>query len=221
LVHNGKEVTPEQVTPLDAEPFADPGDNFPKLKRLADSPAVDDLITMMVDEDTAREAHAGLKFVDAPKLPEGQQLLHMHTRCVLRPDGVKEIFKEQYTPVAPSWRFLSSEDGRAPDAASLISAGIGLCFMTQLGRFSHMAKLPLEGYRVIQDMHFSLGGASGGTGKAGEAMPVETHVYLDTGTDDETAQQILGVAERTCFLHAFCRDDIKAKVRAAKDAKAA
>jgi len=221
LVHNGKEVTPEQVTPLDAEPFADPGDNFPKLKRLADSPAVDDLITMMVDEDTAREAHAGLEFVDVPKLPEGQQLLHMHTRCVLRPDGVKEIFKEQYTPVAPSWRFLSSEDGRAPDAASLISAGIGLCFMTQLGRFSHMAKLPLEGYRVIQDTHFSLGGASGGTGKAGEAMPVETHVYLDTGTDDETAQQILGVAERTCFLHAFCRDDIKAKVRAAKDAKAA
>lgn len=221
LMHNGKQVTPDQVTPLEAEPFADPGDNFPKLKRMADSPAVDDLITMLVDEDTSREAHAGREFDDAPKLPEGQQLLHMHTRCVLRPDGVKEIHKEQYTPSAPTWLFLSSEDGRAPDAASLISAGIGLCFMTQLGRFAHMAKLPLEGYRVIQDTHFSLGGASGGTGKAGEAMPVETHVYLDTGTDDENAQLILGVAERTCFLHAFCRDDIKAKVRIAKDAKAA
>ena len=87
--------------------------------------------------------------------------------------------------------------------------------MTQLGRFSHMAKLPLEGYRVIQDTHFSLGGASG---KAGEAMPVETHGYLETGTDDETAQQILGVGERTCFLHAFCRDDVKAKVRVEKAA---
>lgn len=221
LVHNGKTVTPTQVTPLDVEPFADPGDNFPKLERLADTPAVDDLITMLVDEDTAREAHAGLELPDAPKLPEGQQLLHMHTRCKHRPDGVTEIFKEQYSPVAPTWRFLSSEDGRAPDAASLISAGIGLCFMTQLGRFSHMAKLPLEGYRIIQDTHFSLGGASGKTGKAGEAMPVETHVYLDTGTDDDTAQQILGVGERTCFLHAFCRDDIKAKVRVAKAAKAA
>lgn len=221
LVHNGKTVTPTQVTPLEVEPFADPGDNFPKLERLADTPAVDDLIEMLVDEDTAREAHADLELPDQPKLPEGQQLLHMHTRCKIRPDGVTEIFKEQYSPVAPTWRFLSSEDGRAPDAASLISAGIGLCFMTQLGRFSHMAKLPLEGYRVIQDTHFSLGGASGKTGKAGEAMPVETHVYLDTGTDDETAQQILGVGERTCFLHAFCRDDIKAKVRVAKQAKAA
>ena len=221
LVHNGKTVTPTQVTPLDAEPFADPGDNFPKLERLADTPAVDDLITMLVDEDSAREAHADMELPDAPKLPEGQQLLHMHTRCKLRPDGVKEILKEQYSPVAPTWRFLSSEDGRAPDAASLISAGIGLCFMTQLGRFSHMAKLPLEGYRIIQDTHFSLGGASGKTGKAGEAMPVETHVYLDTGTDDDTAQQILGVGERTCFLHAFCRDDIKAKVRVAKQARAA
>jgi hypothetical protein len=220
LVHNGKTLTPTQVTPLDVEPFADPGDNFPKLERLADSPAVDDLITMLVDEDTARESHAGLD-LDAPQLPEGQQLLHMHTRCVLRPDGVKEIFKEQYSPVAPTWRFLSAEDGRAPDAASLISAGIGLCFMTQLGRFSHMAKLPLEGYRVVQDTHFSLGGASGGTGKAGEAMPVETHTFLDTGADDDTAQQILGVGERTCFLHAFCRDDVKAKVRSAKTSKAA
>ncbi|MBT5569736.1 MAG: OsmC family protein [Alphaproteobacteria bacterium] len=221
LVHNGKTVTPNQVTPLDVEPFADPGDNFPKLKRLADTPAVDDLITMTMDEDSAREAIEGMVFPNAPKLPEGQQLLHMHTRCVLRPDGVKEIHKGQYGPVAPSWLFLSSEDGRAPDAASLISAGIGLCFMTQLGRYSHMAKLPLEGYRIIQDTHFSLGGASGKTGKAGEAMPVETHVFLDTGTDDETAQQILGVGERTCFLHAFCRDDIKAKVRSAKPAEAA
>jgi hypothetical protein len=93
--------------------------------------------------------------------------------------------------------------------------------MTQLGRFSHMAKLPLDGYRVIQDTHFSLGGASGGTGQAGIATPVETHTYLDTGADDDTAQQILGVGERTCFLHAFCRDDVKAKVRAAKSAKAA
>lgn len=221
LTHNGKIVTPTQVTPLDIKPYADPGDNFPKLERLADSPAVDDLITMLHDEEKAREAHACLEFPDRPKLLEGQQILHMHTRCLLRSDGVKEIFKEQYTPVAPTWRFLSSQDGRAPDAASLISAGIGLCFMTQLGRFSNMAKIPLEGYRVIQDTHFSLGGASGRTGKAGEAMPVETHVYLDTGTDDYTAQQILGVGERTCFLHAFCRDDVKAKVRASQATKAA
>jgi len=222
LVHNGVELTPTQVEPLAADPFDDPGDNFPKLERLSDSPAVDDLIVMLVDEDTARADHATLELSGQPELSGDQQLLHMHTRCVLRPDGVKEIFKEQYSPVAPTWRFLSSEDGRAPDAASLISAGIGLCFMTQLGRFSHMAKIDLTGYRIIQDTHFSLGGASGRTGQAGTAEPVETHVFLHTdGVDDDTAQQILGVGERTCFLHAFCRDDVKAKVRAARSPRAA
>lgn len=220
LVHNRHALSPEQVTPLDAPPFEDPGDNFPNLERLAGCSAVPDLITQLVDEDSARKAHAGLE-LQSPKLADGQQLLHMHTRCVLRPDGVKEIFKEQYTPSAPSWRFLSDELGRAPDAASLISAGIGLCFMTQMGRFSHMAKLPLDGYRIIQDTHFSLGGASGKTGKPGEAKPVETHVFLDTGTDDTTAQQILGVGERTCFLHAFCRDDVKATVRSRRPEQAA
>ena len=221
LVKDGVELTPTQVAPLEADPFPDPGDNFPKLERMSDSPAVDGLIQMLVEEDDAREAHADLE-LDQPQLSDDKQLLHMHTRCVLRPDGVKEIFKEQYTPVAPTWQFLSSEDGRAPDAASLISAGIGLCFMTQVGRFSKMAKLPLTGYRIIQDTHFSPGGASGGTGQAGTAEPVETHLYLDVdGASDDDAQQILGVGERTCFLHAFCRDDVKAKVRTSKAPKAA
>ena len=78
-------------------------------------------------------------------------------------------------------RFLSSEDGRAPDANTLISAGIGFCFMTQFGRFVSMLKLDLPDYRIVQDTHFSLGGASGGTGHAGEADPIESHVYLETG----------------------------------------
>ncbi|MBS28718.1 MAG: hypothetical protein CL566_07315 [Alphaproteobacteria bacterium] len=220
LVHNGVEQTPEAVLPLAADPFPNPGDNFPNLVRDADSPAVPDLIQMMVEEGAAYEAFLKTRPV-SPDLGEGKQLLHMHSCCTLRPDGVKEIYKEQYGTPAPSWQFLSSEDGRAPDAGSLISAGIGLCFMTQMGRFSKMAKLPLTGYSIIQDTHFSLGGASGGTGQSGVAQPVETHVYLDTDADDAAAQQILGVGERTCFLHAFARDDLKPKVRAAKTSRAA
>ena len=220
LVHNGKVLTPSAVTPLDMEPFANPGDNFPKLERLADSQAVPDLVLFMREEGPAYEAF--LKTRTATDAERGDVTnLHMHTSCVLRPDGVKHIMKEQYGPEAPSWEFLSSEDGHAPDAASLISGGIGLCFMTQMGRYSHMAKLPLTGYSIIQDTHFSLGGASGGTGQAAVAQPVETHVYLDTDADDETAQKILEVGERTCFLHAFCRDDLKPKVRGSKRARAA
>ncbi|MEM8853395.1 MAG: hypothetical protein AAGD34_06800, partial [Pseudomonadota bacterium] len=60
---------------------------------------------------------------------------------------------------------------------------------------------------------FSLGGASGETGKRGDTDPVETHVYLDTGADDAVAQDLLRVAERTCFLHALCRDPVKVKTK--------
>ena len=226
LVHNGQVLTPEQVTPLGAEPFANPGDNFPNLMPAADSPAVPSLIEMLGEEDAGHEALVKSR-IDSPDLGPDQQLLHMHSRCIQRPDGVKEIYKEQYNPAAPTWKYLSDEaegfggHGRAPDAASLISAGIGLCFMTQMGRFAKMAKLPLKGYSIIQDTHFSLGGASGGTGQAGIAQPVETHVFLETEADDAVAQQILGVGERTCFLHAFCRDDLKPKVRASKSSRAA
>ncbi len=220
LVHNGKVLTPSAVTPLDMEPFRNPGDNFPNLERLANSPAVPDLVLFMREEGPAYEAFLNTRTATDAERGDISNL-HMHTSCVLREDGVKHIMKEQYGPEAPSWEFLSSEDGRAPDAASLISAGIGLCFMTQMGRFSKMAKLPLTGYSVIQDTHFSLGGASGGTGQAAVAQPVETHVYLDTDADDDTAQKILEVGERTCFLHAFCRDDLKPKVRGSKRSRAA
>jgi uncharacterized OsmC-like protein len=227
LTHNGKQLTPEHVLPLTIEPFADPGDSFPNLTRAENSNAVSPLIEKL---DAAALAHAGLDPTppDSPTLDDGKLLLHMHSKCVLRPDGVKEIFKVQNSSEAPDWHFLSDEaegfggHGRAPDAASLISAGIGLCFMTQVGRFSNMAKLALNSYRVIQDTHFSLGGASGKTGKAGTSQPVETHVYMESNNNsDADAQKILEVAERTCFLHAFCRDDLKPKMRFSRKSKAA
>ena len=68
---------------------------------------------------------------------------------------------------------------------------------------------------------FSLGGASGKTGKAGVSTPVETHVYIDSTGDDSDAQKILEVAERTCFLHAFCQADVKPKARFSRTSQAA
>ena len=103
--------------------------------------------------------------------------------------------------------------GRAPDAASYISAGIGFCFMTQLGRYAKIAKKDLSDYRVLQDTHFSLGGATANTGEAGSADPVETHVDLVSEEDDAFAQTALAMSEQTCFLHALCRTDIKTRIR--------
>lgn len=225
LTHNGRVLTPAHVGVLNAAPFADPGDNFPALTPAPDAEALQPLVEKTGSEEAMREriSHNPPK---APVLDGDKKLLHLRTTCRVLPNGIKELMREQYATVSSTWRFLSEEapshggKGRAPDAASYIAAGIAFCYMTQLGRYAHMGKLPLEAYRIIQDTHFSTGGATGGHGTAGRCDPVETHIYLDTGADDDTAQAIVRVAERTCFLHALCRDDVKAKVRFRRGRKA-
>jgi uncharacterized OsmC-like protein len=155
---------------------------------------------------------------EAPVLDGAKKLLHLRTTCRVRPDGTYDCLREQYAQASASWRFVVDDrpDARAaiaPDSMSHFSIGVAFCFMTQIGRYAHMAKLPLDGYRVVQDIHFTKGGASSGTGEAGTADPVETHVFMDSGSDDDTARGIAAVAERTCFLHALCRDRAKVKVR--------
>jgi organic hydroperoxide reductase OsmC/OhrA len=150
---------------------------------------------------------------------EQDRTLNPAASCTLREDGLKIIEQHLYSPHGSVFRFLSEEApaaegiGRAPDAVSLISAGIGFCFMTQFGRMASMEQLDLPYYSIVQDTHFSLGGASGGTGKAGSADPVETHVHLMTSESDDVARDMLDVSERTCFLHAFCRTDLMARLK--------
>ena len=167
--------------------------------------------------ETPRAAHT-VTLANDSLSDEQRRLLHLRVICTLADDGVKQIEQQLFNPHGSIFHFLSDEApqnggrGVAPDAASLISAGIGFCFMTQLGRYAKIAGKDLEAYRILQDTHFSLGGASGGTGLPGRADPVETHVYLDTGEDDEFARTALDMAEQTCFLHAFCKADLKTKV---------
>ena len=214
ITHNGRALTPAHVSPLAGAAPADPGDCFGALA-VDDEPRVRQPLaekTGSVDEILQRIKQSP---PPAPRLEEGRHLLHLRSSCRYLPNGAKEIVREQYAGPSPTWRFLCDEapehggEGRAPDAASYIAAGIAFCFMTQLGRYSHMSKIPLRSYRVIQDTHFSRGGASARTGKAGFTDPIETHVYLETGSDDATAQDIVRVGERTCFLHALCRDPVK------------
>ena len=126
--------------------------------------------------------------------------------------------QELFSPRGSTFQFLSDETeefggrGRAPDAVTYMSAGIAFCFMTQLGRYAKITKKDLERYNLIQDAHFSSGGASGATGQAGIADPIETHVCLTSSEGEDFARQCLDIGERTCFLHAFCRTELKTKI---------
>jgi hypothetical protein len=174
----------------------------------------------LIERLTAVESVEGVAGGAHTSLSETQsRTLHLRAICTLRPDGVKEIDQHLFNPRGSTFRLLSDEaegfGGRsaAPDAASYMAAGIAFCFMTQLGRYASIVKRSLDAYNVIQDAHFSLGGASGKTGQPGRADPVETHVYLTSPEDDAFARKVVGMGEQTCFLHALCRTDLKTKIR--------
>jgi len=200
----------------------DPGDTLVRVLSKSDgqgASVVERIASVEATEGVAGGAHTSLQDKQSRKL-------HVRAICRVRPDGVKEIEQHLYSPLGSRFRFLSDEAdgfggrGAAPDAASYMAAGIAFCFMTQLGRYAKIVKKNLAAYNVIQDAHFSLGGASGKTGRPGEADPLETHVYLTSAEDEEFARQAVSMGERTCFLHAFCRTDLKTKIRVTRTGRA-
>lgn len=221
LTRNGKEIEPGEVAAVGGPAPPDPGDRFTNIEPGADTASYAEL-NRRLDSAEPTEGVAG----GAGSSLEATQSrrLHLRATCRLLDSGVKEIVQELFSPIGSTFRFHSDETGEfggnglAPDAVSYLSAGIAFCFMTQLGRYAKIVKRNLDAYRVIQDTHFSLGGASGSTGKAGFADPVETHSYLDTDEDDEFARKVLAMGEQTCFLHAFCRTDLKTKVKVRRHA---
>jgi len=205
LASNGQELKPVRSMELNGPIFPDPGDHFAIAKPL-DS---DLTLVRKIGTTPKKVVNKGTATSGSSLSDEQDRRLNIGAIATMRKDGLKDLQQMQYSPHGTSFGILSSEDGRAPDANTLISAGIGFCFMTQFGRLASMLKLDLPGYRIVQDSHFSLGGASGGTGKAGEADPIETHAYLQTTESNEIAQEMLNMAEQTCFLHAFCKTDLK------------
>ena len=209
LSRNGSPLPTAKAAELEGSLLPDPEDRFAYAEPVVHSTDLMAPVGLTPNKTVAKGTAVGGSSLS----DEQDRRLNIGAIAVLREDGQKEIQQMQYSPYGTSFRFLSSEDGRSPDANTLISAGIGFCFMTQFGRFVSMLNLDLPDYRIVQDTHFSLGGASGGTGKPGEADPIETHVYLETTESNQVAQEMLDISEQTCFLHAFCRTDLKTKLK--------
>ncbi len=209
LGKNGKELSTCKAAELDGNLLWDPGGRFSEVIPIKAT----ETLVRPVGLTPKKEVLKGTTSGGSSLSDEQDRRLNIGAVAEMREDGIKEIQQMQYSPYGTSFCLLSSEDGRAPDANTLISAGIGFCFMTQFGRFVSMLNLNLPDYRIVQDTHFSLGGASGKTGKAGDADPIETHVYLETSESDELAREMLDISEQTCFLHAFCRTDLKTKLK--------
>ena len=213
LGRNGQEIAPGKAAWLNAPLLPDAG-----APGEAAMIAPTDLTLVERTGTTPEKAVKGGTAGGGTSLADQQdRTLNPAATATVGEDGITVIDQRLYSPRGSTFRFLSEEAppdgaGRAPDAATLIAAGIGFCFMTQFGRLASMLKLDLPEYRIVQDLHLSRGGGTGGTGAAGRADPVETHVHLTTTESDDTAREMLDIAERTCFLHALCRTDLKPKL---------
>ncbi len=146
-----------------------------------------------------------------------KRLLHVRATATLRQDGLKSIKVQLFKPIGGVFHFLSDDSAlaggqeRAPSGLAYLSAGIAFCYLTQMGRYAHIVKQQLAGYRVVQDMAFSLPGSMA-NGSEVSATPPDTHTFVDSDEPDNAIRKLVQMGEQTCFLHATCQTDNQTQV---------
>ena len=103
---------------------------------------------------------------------------------------------------ASTFSFVADATGdRAPTGLAYAWAGVAFCYLTQVSRYVETRKLAVTGVRVVQ--------------RGPEAGPVDTHLFLNGGADDATMAELLGLAARTCYLHATLGAALTPEIRLA------
>jgi uncharacterized OsmC-like protein len=141
--------------------------------------------------------------------PEQKRTLHVHGEARWLSDMRMETTVHLFKPIGSSFRFLCDESRarggkeEAPPPLAYLSAGIGFCYMTQLGRYAHISKQNLDSYRIVQKTVLD----------RERVEPVTTHVFVDSRTSGEDdASNLVAVGERTCFLHAAMRGEYPSRI---------
>ena len=137
----------------------------------------------------------------------------LHIRAITTPfeDGMAETKIQIFKPLGSTFQFLcdlpTSIGGelRTPSSLAYASAGVGFCFMTQIGRYSKIKKYDLRGYRIEQVSNFEI---ENGESKA---LPINTTTYLASALSDDIAENILNMSEQTCFLHGAMKEELAVK----------
>jgi uncharacterized OsmC-like protein len=126
-------------------------------------------------------------------------------------DGVITVDAGIGRPGASVYQFLGASDAGAPGAPSsacLIAAGIGFCFMTQLGRYAEAVKRPVHDYRMIQAIDIPLPGSDGS-----QTPVIGTKLFLNLDEPDAAfAQDLTNSGRRTCFLHSTLQASLRSKI---------
>lgn len=205
LNHNGREIPVRDVAQSTGQRPNEPTGIIEQLRPLPSNTSAKDIIIKL----KAAESVFGVEGGAGSSLQATQKrTLHVRGIATLREDGLKEVQIQLFKPLGSSFRFIGddTEQERAPSSLAYLAAGVGFCFMTQIGRYAHITKQDLKAYSIVQDTIYQIGLTSS------LAEPVDTHTFLHTGEPDEVAQKTLSMSERTCFLHAAMRDTNRTRI---------
>lgn len=208
LAANGRPIPVKEVAACASDHHSDPSPEFDAVQPAPTESSLPDIIT----KRTSAEAVHGVEGGAGSSLhSEQKRTLHVRTEAWIRDDGMREAEVRLFKPIGSSFRLVSDETSRAaPPSLGYLSAGVGFCYMTQLGRYAKIVKQDLGSYRIVQDNVFRPRGA----GARAEARPVDTHLFVTLNDTDEAAQRLLRMGERTCFLHAAMRSGNRSKLSA-------
>ena len=220
LNHNGEQIPVTRVAASPRPQLADPAPLFPTARPAEVVNFADDIIERLDHVDSLGGEKLGSERSGAVGFGDEQKRqVHVRGVGILREDGMKSMRVACFQPIGSVFRLLSDDSAavggqeRAPCGLAYLSAGISFCFMTQLGRYAHVAKHDMQSYQIVQDTSFSPPAALNENSEAPTSAPVDTDVFIGNKEDEEATQALLTMGEQTCYLHAACRGGIKTRVR--------
>jgi hypothetical protein len=200
---NGRRRTVDSLPASDAPDAADPFRVYPTPPRpLAGAVDFPDLIVKGRNEPGTRPP--------SPASPTGRVVRPVigDSRLV-DPAGVVET--DTYLGLPGSTHFAIRTDERpglghggdqGPSGLACVAAGVAFCYTTQLLRYIEHMKLAIHGVRMVQSTPYRLTGSLAGGDLAGEALPVDTHLFLNGDAPEVIHGRLQRIAAVTCYLHA-------------------
>ncbi len=175
-----------------------------------------DIITRVAKAEKRTGVEGG---VGSSLQAEQKRTVHVHGEARWLGDMLLETIIRLHKPIGSSFRFVCDETkpvggkASAPPPLAYLTAGVGFCYMTQLGRYAHINKQELDSYRIVQKNIFRFEGSTNdGSRKAGIG-PTDTQVFLDAQFAEEgEAPQLVNRGQQTCFLHAAMRGEFPSRI---------
>jgi len=179
--------------------------NFKTFASDGDDAYLNNIITKTKEAEKKHDVEGG---VSSSLKPVQDRTLHVHGTAEWLEGSLKRTDIQLRSPIGSWFQLFSAEPAdqeanQAPTGLAYLSAGVGFCYMTQLSRYTHIAKLDVNSIRIVQHTRFS----------DGRAEPVDTHVYIDANESADTINNLVRMGEQTCFLHAAMRDTYPSEIQ--------